>query len=219
VDRVDAYMRRSAAGGWRVIPGAPQGRNGGGRVAGGSAPSGVRLAYAALLVALGFLLGAVGTAVPAGATEVPGAYPPPAVGLQLSTSQDCPPAQITVTGQGFASGQDVTLTLMSAPVPLGTAAANRAGDFSHLVTVPSGAPLGSHQVVATGRSFADPAQPLSLSAQLTLACAATVTVAPSHVLPFTGFATRAWLVASLAFILAGAALVLRAHKRRQHRAL
>jgi hypothetical protein len=123
-----------------------------------------------------------------------------------------------VTGQGFAPGQDVTLTLMSDPVVLGTAVPNSAGDFSQVVTIPAGTPLGSHQLVATGRSLANPTQPLTLSALITVVCPAAP-VAPSHVLPFTGLASRTWLAASLAFILAGAALVLRAHKRRQHRAL
>jgi hypothetical protein len=140
------------------------------------------------------------------------------VGLQLSASDVCLPAPITVTGQGFAPGQTVTLTLMSTPVVLGTAVPNSAGDFSQVVTIPAGTPLGSHQIVATGPSLANPAEPLTLSAQITLACPTVVSAAPQP-LPFTGLATRAWLAASLAFILAGAALVLMAHKRRQRRAL
>ena len=96
---------------------------------------------------------------------------------------------------------------------------NRAGDFSEAVTIPSAVPLGSHQIVASGRSLANPGQLLTLSAQLTLACPTAVTAPANRGLPVTGFAARAWLAASLAFILVGAALVLRAHKRRHHRAL
>jgi hypothetical protein len=208
-------MGKSAARHARVTHGAPQGLAAAHLIAGRRAFGRIGAVCAALLLAL-VLLG--GAARPAGAVGVPAAYPPPAVGLQLSTSEVCPGSQMTVTGQGFAPGQVVTLTLMSTPVVLGTAGPNRAGDFSQVVTIPAGASLGSHQMVATGRSAANPGQPLTLSAQLTLACPTAVTTAPTHVLPVTGFATRAWLAASLAFILVGTALVLRAHKRRHHRA-
>jgi hypothetical protein len=209
-------MADTPARGSRVTHGAPRERAEAYRVAGGWRFLRVGQVGAALLLALGFLAGAAG---PAGAVGVPAAYPPPAVGLQLSTSEVCPGAQITVTGDGLASGQGVTLMLMSTPVVLGTAVPNGSGAFSQVVRIPSGVALGVHQIVASGRSSANPARSMTLSAQLTLACPTAVTVSPNQVLPITGFATRAWLAASLAVILVGAALVLRAHKRRHHRAL
>jgi hypothetical protein len=208
-------MGKSAACPARVMPGARPGERGTRMFGRPRAFVRVGKVWTTLLLALGFL---AAPAVPAAALAVPAAYPPAAVGLQVSASEVCPGSQITVTGEGFAPGQGVTVTAMSSRVVIGTAVPNRAGEFSQVVTIPSRVPLGSHQIAATGLSAANPGQPLALSAQLTLACPTAITAPSTRVLPVTGFAARAWLAASLAFILIGAALVLRAHKRRHHRA-
>jgi hypothetical protein len=123
---------------------------------------------------------------------------------------------VTVTGQGWAPGHEVTLTLMPGAVPLGTTMTNSAGGFSLVVTIPANTAPGQYEKVASGPSGANPAQALTLTDHLTVeSCPAPV---PSHPLPFTGFGARGWLAASLAFILAGSALVLQARKRRHRHA-
>lgn len=156
---------------------------------------------------------------PARASSLPEAYPPSAVGLQLSTNVICPGSSFTVTGQGFAPTSHVTITLMSTPVLLATATTNSSGSFSQLVTIPVGTPLGPHEIVASGPSFANPAQTLTLSAAINFQCpAAPAAIAPKPGLAFTGSDTRIWLAASLAFVLVGSALVLGARKRRHRHA-
>jgi LPXTG-motif cell wall-anchored protein len=110
-------------------------------------------------------------------------------------------------------------------VLLGTATTNSAGDFSLVVTIPADTAPGQYKKVATGPSAADPPT-VTLSDNLTvLNCppaAAEPPLAqaePPTSLPKTGFDTRIWLVASLAFILIGSALVLGARKRRHRRAV
>jgi hypothetical protein len=124
-----------------------------------------------------------------------------------------------VTGQGWAPGHAVTLTLTPGAVPLGTTVANSAGSFSLVVTIPANTEPGQYQKVASGPSGANPAQTLTLTDQLTVeSCPAPAPPVSHPSLPFTGFGARGWLAASLAFILAGSALVLEARKRRHRRA-
>jgi hypothetical protein len=123
-----------------------------------------------------------------------------------------------VTGQGWAPGHEVTLTLTPGAVPLGTTVTTSAGGFSLVVTIPANTAPGQYEKVASGPSGANPAETLTLTDQLTVeSCPAPAP--PVHTsLPFTGFGARGWLAASLAFILAGSALVLETRKRRHRRA-
>jgi hypothetical protein len=94
-----------------------------------------------------------------------------------------------------------------------------AGSFSLVVTIPANTAPGQYEKVASGPSGANPAETLTLTDQLTVeSCPAPAAPAPHTSLPFTGFGARGWLAASLAFILAGSALVLEARKRRHRRA-
>ncbi len=181
----------------------------------------LRMAFTAALFAAGLLVFA---AVPAGASP-PVQYPIIPTGIQISSGVVNPGNSFTVTGEGFAPGGTVRVTLN--PV-LATAVAESAGNFSTVVTIPVGTPLGPHLIVASGPSLENPAQSLTVSAPILLASAAVPPVvpvaavaapadAPSAPLAFTGFAARSWLVASLAFVLVSTALVLGARKRRQRR--
>jgi hypothetical protein len=165
------------------------------------------------------LVGAAGLALgptPAWAGAIPDQYPPPVVGLQLSTSVATPGETIGVTGEGWAPGTTETISIMSSPVVLGTAVANSAGDFHTTDTIPLDETLGSHEIVATGPSEANPAVPLTLSAQITIA--ASTTAAPTSAsLSFTGWDTRGPLIGSLALIVVGSGAVLLSRNRRHRR--
>jgi hypothetical protein len=169
---------------------------------------------AALLVgAIAFVLGGS----PASAAAIHTAYPPPVVGLQLSTSVATPGSTIGVTGEGWASGTTETISIMSSPVVLGTTTANSQGDFSTSVTIPLNTALGAHEIVATGPSEANPAEPLTLSANLTIVASTAAQPTAAAAQPFTGWDTRAPLLASLALVVLGSAAVLIARNRRQRR--
>jgi len=131
------------------------------------------------------------------------AYPPPPTGIQLSSGSGAAGSSVLVTGEGCPAGSTVIITLP--PTQVGTTVANNQGDFSIRVTVPAGTPAGTHQIVATCAG-------ITLSSQFTVLGAAVTTP-----LPFTGLDTRTWLAASLAFVVAGSALVLMTGKRRQRR--
>jgi hypothetical protein len=57
---------------------------------------------------------------------------------------------VTVAGTGFGAGEKVALELHSAVISLGEAATDADGTFSATVTVPAGAAVGAHELVATG---------------------------------------------------------------------
>ncbi|MGH9055524.1 MAG: hypothetical protein ACRDYY_06610 [Acidimicrobiales bacterium] len=163
---------------------------------------------------------------PAGATPLPGVYPPPPEGLFVSASQVALGQSLRVTGEGYAPGKAVTLTLHSAPVVLGTAVPDTEGNFDASVTIPSGTPQGVHQVIGSGYALANPNQVLVLTARLTVvasgvsaaaAVPAQVSKAPTS-LPFTGFEAIPMLAGALALIVLGSAFVLASRRRRHHRA-
>jgi LPXTG-motif cell wall-anchored protein len=170
------------------------------------------------LLLAGLAFSAVALAAPAGAAGLSSAYPPPVVGLQLSTSVVVPGQTIGVTGEGWAAGSTVTLTFFSDPVTLGTTVPNASGDFSSSVTIPANAALGTHTVQATGASLANPAVPLTLTASLTVvastAAPAAAAPAPSHPLPLTGWDTRGPLLGGLALLIIGTGAVLLSRNRR-----
>jgi hypothetical protein len=60
-------------------------------------------------------------------------------------------AQITATGSGFRPGSPVCLEVASSPVQLASGFANKQGNYSSTITLPS-LPLGQHILRATGRA-------------------------------------------------------------------
>ncbi|MET0302718.1 MAG: GH92 family glycosyl hydrolase [Microbacteriaceae bacterium] len=72
--------------------------------------------------------------------------------VQLSTDSARPGDAITVSGTGYASGEEVTVTFNSEPVLLGTFAVNADGVFSVTVEIPEDATLGEHTIVVEGLS-------------------------------------------------------------------
>jgi hypothetical protein len=59
-----------------------------------------------------------------------------------------------VSGTGFAPNTDVTLTLFSDPVSLGTVRSNAAGAIAASVAMPASVPTGAHKVEAKGANAA-----------------------------------------------------------------
>lgn len=84
---------------------------------------------------------------PAERTVVVGAVPP---SVTVSTPRAQRGEGIVVTGEHFIPGEDVLLQLHSDPIDLTTVVADDEGAFTVTVTVPAGAELGQHDVVATG---------------------------------------------------------------------
>lgn len=198
---------------------------------------------AGLLVAT--ILGGVGLAEPALAAPAQAAaqtgqcniqsYPPGQIGVQVSTNTVTPGQTITVTGEGFAPDTTVVLSLQPGGTQLTSVTTTAQGGFSVAVTIPSGLAPGRYTIVATGACPSNPAISLGLSAQVTVtARPTTVTTGPPTSVPpvstpapsaapapasgplaFTGAETMATVLASLALIVAGSAVVLTSRRRRR----
>lgn len=73
----------------------------------------------------------------------------PQATITLSVQEARAGEALTVTGSGFPADADVTVTLHSDPVELGTVRADASGAFVLATSVPRGAEVGAHRVVAT----------------------------------------------------------------------
>ncbi|HLY13392.1 MAG TPA: hypothetical protein VKR24_03510, partial [Candidatus Limnocylindrales bacterium] len=89
--------------------------------------------------------------------------------IAVNDDTTVPGQQITVSGQGAASGSTVHLWLHSTPVSLGTTIALQDGTYSQLVTIPGGTAVGAHLIEAIGTDPSD--------APFTITTAITVTIA------------------------------------------
>jgi LPXTG-motif cell wall-anchored protein len=116
-------------------------------------------------------------------------------------------SSISVSGRNFAATEQLTLTLYSAPVRLGTVTTDPQGTFDTQVTIPTNTEAGAHRIVVSNASgdVAEIAFTVVASGNATSALANT---GVSSLTPMLGGA--------LALLAAGAgALVIR---RRQQRA-
>lgn len=85
-------------------------------------------------------------------TTEPGLGNAPAAAITLSESRGAVGRTITVSGTGFASGEQVDIRWKSATAtPLTSIRSTTSGAFSARITIPD-APIGQHPVVATGRT-------------------------------------------------------------------
>jgi hypothetical protein len=57
---------------------------------------------------------------------------------------------ITISGNGFKPNEQIEIVLHSDPILLGTVRADSFGNFTFTTTIPAGAPLGEHTIIATG---------------------------------------------------------------------
>ncbi len=128
----------------------------------------------------------------------------PSVGFGESGSNTSasvsPGGQITVHGSGFKPNSEISATLHSSPVLLGTVTANASGTFVQKFAVPKNTSIGNHQLVVSGINSSD----ASVSSTLSL----TV-----NELPATGSHTTTLIVIASAFIVLGIVLRILATKK------
>ena len=129
---------------------------------------------------------------------------PVEVGPSASLSVSTVPAgdQVTITGDGFASGESITAVLHSKPVPLGTLVADGSGAFTRTFTIPADTTPGAHSLVLTGQSSG------SVSLALTVTAPAA---APESDLASTGATIGELLL--LASTILGSAVIIVALRR------
>ncbi|MGW8482866.1 MSCRAMM family protein [Microbacterium sp. NPDC055903] len=70
--------------------------------------------------------------------------------LTLSADSARAGDELTVSGGGFVPGESVRLELHSTPIALTTLVADEAGEIAGSITIPTGAAVGEHDVVAIG---------------------------------------------------------------------
>ena len=99
---------------------------------------------AALVFALGFFAAALMLAGPSDA----GPYAKP-VTVGVSDQSPCAGCSLTVGGQGYQAGETVEVVMHTVTYALGSATADSSGDYSMVVSLPSGV-TGTHTIVATG---------------------------------------------------------------------
>jgi hypothetical protein len=162
-----------------------------------------RRRFAALLVAM---LGCIVSLVvgSTAARAVPG-YTDHA-SISFSATGSC--GHLTVSGEGFAANEQVTLTLHTKVYDLGTVQADANGDFSLAVTLPDGVD-GSHTIVAKGTTS-------EASGTLTLSnCAGTGGQSGGGGgLSNTGVAVMSIAGLGVLLLIGGAVLVLSSRRRR-----
>ncbi len=88
-------------------------------------------------------------------------------GLTASDTTVKPGQPITVSGDGYAGGAQVTITLESHPVTLKTTTANSSGAFSESVTIPNDMEPGQHTIFARGAGASGGTRELSIPITVT----------------------------------------------------
>jgi LPXTG-motif cell wall-anchored protein len=106
-----------------------------------------------------------------------------------------------VSGQGFAGGSQLTITMFSSPVVLGTTTADASGSYQATVTIPAATIPGSHTLTVAPASGAP-----QVATLITVTAAGTTTATTATtiggVLSFTGSDTQGkGLVAAILLIL------------------
>jgi LPXTG-motif cell wall-anchored protein len=134
-------------------------------------------------------------------------YPPAANSLVVSDTTVVVGQSVTLTSKTFLAGSQVTFTMFSAPIVLGTATANSSGVATLVTAIPGGVAAGSHRVEATGTGTNG--QPLTVSSTITVGGTGGTN------LPTTGSAnTRPMTQIALGALAGGGLLVFLASRRR-----
>ena len=126
---------------------------------------------------------------------------------------------VSVDVTGFIPGETLAVWLHSDPVQLGTLTADPMGAVRGSFTVPAGTSAGEHHVVlvaSDGSEFTATTVAVT-SASLPRGAGATGTGASSGTLAATGSNVDAWGVAAMLTLLAGAAFMVVARRRRAYR--
>ena len=114
-----------------------------------------------------------------------------------------------VKGGGYAPGSQVTITIESNPIVLGTFTANAAGNIDVTVTIPlTGLAVGSHTIKATGTAPTGGTVVLSQTVSVTGVTQTPVT----GQLPFTGAESRLPFVVGAALLGLGGVLYFAARR-------
>jgi 5'-nucleotidase len=124
-------------------------------------------------------------------------------GITVSPSAPVSGGVVTIDSSGWKANSDVTITLHSTPVVLGTVTASSSGAVHATESIPAGTAAGAHTIELTGT---DPTgAPRDVSTTITVASGGSS-------LPRTGAAIAAMLGVATVLFLAGTALA-RARKR------
>lgn len=176
-----------------------------------------------LLIAVTAIVVVLGMAVPASAQ-----YNPMYITATPLDVQHCStaPGSVTVTAGYFTPGSEVTITMQSDPVTLGTATADATGNITGTFVLPAATTQGQHTITATGARLGTGVSE-SVSAQITVTfpagCVSNQTTTPTTTtgggsLPVTGSDNGMFVAIGAALLVAGGLLVMATRKRNAARA-
>ena len=126
--------------------------------------------------------------------------------VALSTRVVTAGQPLTVSIDGLESGQQVTATLNSIPVNLGTYTADAAGTVTFTASIPRSTAVGAHTIVISSAGLA------SISTSLTVV-AATTAAGSTAQLPALGVELASAALAAGLLLLLGGALLIARHRR------
>ncbi|MEY2473129.1 MAG: hypothetical protein QOK28_2458 [Actinomycetota bacterium] len=137
----------------------------------------------------------------------------PSTTIALSSNSVPTGGTVTVTGNGFASGEKVKVTVASDPVVVGEPVAGDSGVASQSFVLPASVGAGSHTVTLLGEtSGVTISAPLTVTAAQTASTTTSTTVKPSIVR--TGSDTTDQAQIAVGLVATGAALLLATRRRR-----
>ncbi|MDT0262077.1 hypothetical protein [Jatrophihabitans lederbergiae] len=158
----------------------------------------IRRLTASVAAVVGLLLGALAFAASANAAP----YTNQAT-ISVSTQNPAVGGSLAISGDGFAAGETVSLTLHTQTYNLGSATTDVSGRFTATVTLPAGV-SGAHTIVATGLSSGQ-----TTSITITIGSS----VSSSGGLPNTGVAVLGVGVVGAALLIGGAAMLVVGQRR------
>jgi titin len=133
-------------------------------------------------------------------------YPPSGNALTVSKANAATGETIALSGDGFAPGSTITITIESTSRVLGNVVADPAGAFTADVIIPAGLDAGLHTLKAIGTA--------AEGGELTLSASVTVVPSVGGRRPSTGSLTGSVLSVGVAVLLVAAVLI--AVVRRRH---
>ncbi len=158
----------------------------------------IRRLTASVAAVVGLLLGALAFAASANAAP----YTNQAT-ISVSTQNPAVGGSLAISGDGFAAGETVSLTLHTQTYNLDSATTDVSGRFTATVTLPAGV-SGAHTIVATGLSSGQ-----TTSITITIGSS----VSSSGGLPNTGVAVLGVGVVGAALLIGGAAMLVVGQRR------
>ena len=170
-----------------------------------------------LFLAVTVIVASLGLAIPASAQ-----YDPMYITVNPTAVTSCgtDTGQVTVAAGFFTPGSNVTVTLQSDPVVLGTVVADATGNIGATYNLPVGVEAGSHTIVVTGpRLGTNVSESVSAAITVTIpaGCVSNVTVTPTTTssggLPVTGSDNGIFIAVGAGLLVAGGLLVMATRKR------